>query len=117
MLDEFIVKNPWIVKKAQKCRNKDELTSLLKDHNISVDDKVIESLYDYLNKTELDENSLNSVAGGGAFGENLDQCTSQEAMEMLKNGEQVYYLQPGGLYVDVGAVDWDIINAIMNSKD
>lgn len=117
MLDEFIAKNPGIVEKAQKCKNKEELTNLLRDHNLSVDDKLIEKLYNYLNKTEIDENALDSVAGGGAFGEHLDECTSQEAMNMIKNGEQVYYLQPGVYYVDQSAVDWNIINVIMNSPD
>ncbi len=117
MLDDFITKNPGIMKKARKCKNKEELTSLLKDHNLSVEDKVIEKLYDYLNKTELDENALDSVAGGGTFVDNLADCEEDEAMDIIKNGGRAYYIQPGQVYVNVSAVDWDIIKAIMNSRD
>lgn len=117
MLYEFIEKNPKIVEKAKKCKSKRELTNLLKDYNLSMDDKVIEKLYDYLNKTELDKNVLDSVAGGGSFGDNLDACSSQEAMDIIKNGGRAYYIQPRQVYVAVGEVDWNIINAIMNSPD
>ena len=42
MLDDFITKNPRIVEKAKNCKSKGELTNLLKDYNLNVEDKVIE---------------------------------------------------------------------------
>ena len=70
-----------------------------------------------MNKTELDENALDSVAGGGTFIDNLADCEPDEAMDIIKNGGRVYYIQPRQVYVNVSAVDWDIINAIMESPD
>lgn len=117
MLDELIAKNPQIVEKAKKCKNKEELTNLLKSYNISMDNEVIEKLYDYLNKTELNEDDLDSVAGGGEFGKTLDECTAQEAMDIIKNGGKAYYLDSNNYYVDMNEVDWNEINKIMNSKE
>ena len=63
--NEFVEKNPEILKKAQNCKSLHEFLKLAKENNIEFEDISLEGAYNLLNsQKELNDDFLDNVAGG-----------------------------------------------------
>ena len=59
-----------MIEKATKCQTPEELIALAKTESIEITESEAEAYLDELQNLELDEKTLNAVAGGG----NKDLC-------------------------------------------
>jgi len=63
--NEFVKRNPGLLKRAQSCKSLEEFLNLAKENHIEFEDISLEEAYSLLSdKQELSDDLLDNVAGG-----------------------------------------------------
>lgn len=93
-LQEFMDKNPELMKKAADCKDVQEFAKFAKENGIEIKPERLKDAYGYVcsryGSGELSEDALSSVAGGKG-GSEYETLSSSELYQNAKNKDEYIY--------------------------
>ena len=93
-LQEFMDKNPELMKKAAKCKDVQEFAKFAKENGVEIKPEGLKDAYGYVcshyGSGELSEDALSGVAGGKG-GPEFETLNSSDLYRNTKNKDEYIY--------------------------
>lgn len=91
-LQEFMDKNPELMKKAAECKNVQEFEEFAKENGVEIKPEGLKDAYGYVcsyyGSGELNEDALSSVAGGGQKSDSTFEVNSDQLYQNLNDPDK-----------------------------